>query len=155
VRLVSERRVARRFALVASIVAVASCAGARTGAPAPAGHLRPGVQLARTYPELTDQVLREVEPALVAGAVRQVAERQAPDVGARGECTRYFPADSIVLAVMSAFCGEVYGRDTDSRTLLVVSKQGRLLGTVVWAPVRGEAELVPYYRFASPVTRRP
>lgn len=137
------------------IAGMASCAVGRTSTTPSVGHLRPGDQLARTYPELAGQVLPEVEPAAVAERVRRVAERQVPEVGGRRECTRYFPAGSVVLAVVSAFCDDVYGRDTDSRTILVVSKNGRLLETVVWAPVRGEAELVPYYRFVSPATRRP
>lgn len=110
--------------------------------------------MARAYPALAGQVLREVEPHSVPRVVRGTAKTQAVSTGARVECTRYFPLDEMVLAVLSAFCGETYGRDTDSRTILVVSTRGALLETVTWAPVRGEAELVPYYRFAQ-TTHRP
>lgn len=143
------RRTVRSLLIVVATVSPLACAMRAAQKPEFVGHLRPGPQVAKEFPVLAGSVLQEVTALSIPAHVRKIAREQSVPFGARDECSRYFPADTVVLVVLSSFCGNHYGRDTDSRTIIAVSPQGRrLLKTFTWAPIRDSAELVPYYRFS-------
>lgn len=111
------------------------------------GWLLPGPELARAFSvdsvtKIVEVDVSEIRPAVLMEMESQTRQRQRPF-----ECVRYFPVDSIVIAVLPAFCGTRYGRQTDGRNFIAVTQSGTYLGEIFWRSREGISELFPFDRF--------
>src|SRR5882672_3061756 len=110
-----------------------------------AGYLVPGPQATAAFAVPPSVIIPEMWS--VPRQVRDKAARLARQRHKRAECNRFFQSGETYIVVLSAFCGERFGKEIDSRLLLGLGGNGALIAEISWVTGVGGAELVPYMRF--------
>lgn len=141
-------RASRLLIVLGTLLSTAGCAHSPIVAhEAVDGSLLPGPHAASVLGIRPDVRLAEAVAPTLPQPVRDSAWLLAEQHRVLRECVRFFPADSVVIIVLPAFCGTHYGRETDSRRMAGLDLHGRLIGQLSWRPHRGVAELIPADRF--------
>lgn len=128
------------------LLTLLACVHPRSVETADAGYLLPGPQAGAAFgvqpSSRIPEQLRDVPRVIVEAAAKHAEQRSRVPV-----CNRFFPSGEIYIVVFASFCGDRYGKETDSRLLGAFRSTGVFVGEISWMIQEGTAELHPYFRF--------
>ncbi len=135
------------FALWTLSASIVGCLSVGRASPPINGFLLPGPQAASAFGIAASDTLPEIGRDAVPQPATEAAVRAAQQHEKRADCNRFFQAHELYVVVLSAFCGNEFGKETDSRTLVGIRSTGTVVATISWAPQTGVAQLQPYMRW--------